>query len=223
MRIATLQIAAAVLLAAAPLAHAGTPVNIPLANGDFSSPITAAETGYTIAPCTYGADAQSCQYATDTVFVNTNPNLDHNLWASFTGAPDANMLIVNAATSANVAVYQDLGIAVAANHAYQFAGYAASNYFQSPAVLETDFNGVNAGTSFTVSKVGAFEKFTFDWFSGSATTLDLALIDANLQASGNDFALDDLTLTEVPEPASAAALIVGLTVITVIRLRRRKG
>jgi hypothetical protein len=41
-------------------------------------------------------------------------------------------------------------------------------------------------------------------------------------ASGNDFSVDDFTLTEVPEPASAAALIVGLTVITVIRLRRRR-
>ncbi len=214
---------AGLVLAAHGAAFADPSVNVPLTDGDFSSPITAGQTGYTIAPCTYGVAEQTCQYAENTVFVNTNPNLDHNLWASFgTGTANPNMLIVNGGADPSLPVWQDNGIAIAADHLYQFTGYAASNYPSNPALLEIAFNGVTTGVPFTVTQVGTFEQFTFDWFSGSATSLNLQLLDVNTVASGNDFSVDDFTLTEVPEPASAAALIVGLTVITVIRLRRRR-
>jgi hypothetical protein len=198
-----------------------------LTNGDFASAITSADTDYTIpADCVYGV-ATSCQVPETTAFVNTNPNLDHPSWSSFTtagsGNDNANMLIVNGGGDASQAVWkQSLG--VTAYETYQFTGWAASNYIDNPGVLEALFNGVSAGDAFTVTQVGTWAEFTFDWYSGSATTLNLALLDLETAADGNDFSLTNFSLeqTSVPEPASAAALIVGLSVVTVIRLRRRR-
>ena len=215
---------AAIALVAGSAAYAGPNL---LTNGDFANPVTASDTDYAIpTDCVYGG-ATSCQVPETTVFVNINPNLDHPSWASFTNAgsgnDNANMLIVNGGGDASLAVWKQT-LSVTKYETYQFTGYAASNYSQNPGILDGVFNGKLAGNPFTVSQVGTFAEFTFDWYSGSATSLNLALADLETDASGNDFSITNLSLVEtsVPEPASAAALVIGLTAVTVIRFRRRR-
>jgi hypothetical protein len=65
-----------------------------------------------------------------------------------------------------------------------------------PAVLSFYANGQLLGTR-TSSKLGVWEGLTTSWNSGSATTVDLKLVNANTEAMGNDFAVDDVYLGTV--------------------------
>ena len=219
---------ASVMLAAAGSAKAGPNL---IANGNFAAGLTGFSSDYTVPTnpaCIYN-QAVFCQGAETTIFVNTDPNLDHPAWASFGSSPgngSPNMLIVNGGEDATLAVWRQGGIAVAQDEIYQFTGFAASSYSANPAILQLTFNGATVGGAYTLSATpGAWGEFTFDWYSGSATSLDLALFDLETDANGNDFALDNFALVAltVPEPASAAALVVGLAVIMVIRSRRRRS
>jgi hypothetical protein len=62
-----------------------------------------------------------------------------------------------------------------------------------PSVLSFYANGQLLGTR-TSSKLGVWEGMSTDWNSGSATTVELKLVNANTDALGNDFAVDDVYL-----------------------------
>lgn len=219
---------ATVLLAAANSAKAGPNL---IVNGNFAAGVTGFSSDYAVPTnpaCIYN-QAVFCQGPETTIFVNTDPNLDHPSWASFgssAGNGSPNMLIVNGGSDATQAVWRQGGIAVAQDEIYQFTGFAASSYSANPGILQLTFNGAKVGGAYALSATpGAWSEFTFDWYSGGASSLNLALFDLETDASGNDFALDDFELVAltVPEPASAAALIVGMAVIMVIRNRRRRS
>jgi hypothetical protein len=155
--------------------------------------------------------------------VNTDPHLDHPSWSSFSAYSGSNMLIVNGGATPSLPVWEEAGISVAADQYYTFTGYVAANYPANPALIGIGFNGATTGSPFTVSTTpGLWEQFSFTWYSGDATSLDVTLLDLNPVADGNDFAVDALSLTQssVPEPASAALLIMGLSVVGVVRRRR---
>ena len=46
-------------------------------------------------------------------------------------------------------------------------------------------------------KLGVWEGLTTVWNSGASTTVDLKLVNANTEALGNDFAVDDIYLGTV--------------------------
>jgi hypothetical protein len=219
-------LAAAAILAAAGTAQAGPNL---ITNGNFSAGLTGFTSDYTVPTdpaCIYG-QAVDCQGAESTIFVNTDPSLDHTSWSSFGSSPgngSPNMLLVNGGSDPTQVIWGQGGIAVAQNEVYEFSGAAASSFLGNPGILQLTFNGATVGSAYTINLTpGVWGNFTFDWYSGSATSLDLALFDLETAADGNDFALDDFSLVQVsvPEPASAAALIVGLTIVMVIRRRRR--
>jgi hypothetical protein len=62
-----------------------------------------------------------------------------------------------------------------------------------PSVLSFYANGQLLGTR-TSMKLGKWEGLTTVWSSGSATSVDLKLVNANTEALGNDFAVDDIYL-----------------------------
>jgi hypothetical protein len=71
-----------------------------------------------------------------------------------------------------------------------------------PSVLSFYANGQLLGTR-TSTKLGAWEGLTTTWNSGAATTVTLKLVNANTDALGNDFAVDDIYLgteTSIPPP-----------------------
>jgi len=65
-----------------------------------------------------------------------------------------------------------------------------------PSVLSFYANGQLLGTR-TSTKLGVWEGLTTNWDSGSATTVDLKLVNSNTVALGNDFAVDDVYLGTV--------------------------
>jgi hypothetical protein len=83
-----------------------------------------------------------------------------------------------------------------------------------PSILSFFANGELLGTR-TSSLLGVWEPLSTTWSSGSATSVILELVNANPEAIGNDFAIDDVffgTESSVPEPAVHALGLAGLLV-----------
>jgi hypothetical protein len=118
------------------------------------------------------------------------------------------MLLVNAATSPNVTVWQE-SVAVTPGTQYNFAGWARSwggtATDPSPALLRLQINGQTIGTDFQLpSAVDHWAQFSWLWNSGASSVATIRIIDANTANSGNNFALDDLTFAPAA-PATAVA------------------
>ena len=62
-----------------------------------------------------------------------------------------------------------------------------------PSVLSFYANGQLLGTR-TSTKLGKWEGLSTTWNSGAATSVTLKLVNANTDALGNDFAVDDIYL-----------------------------
>mgnify|MGYP001556038995 CR=1 FL=1 len=168
--------------------------------------------------------------------VSMDPNSDHYLFSSFpdhTGDAAGLMMVVNGSGVPDKVVWSqgqtNLGgtaLIGAANVAYTFSFYLASVYPASPANMQLWINEV-AVPSATIAGTGTpgqWQHFTFSGVSGVDGIKSISLSNKNLEPSGNDFALDDfsLTSTAVPEPASWALMILGFGGIgAMVRNRRR--
>jgi hypothetical protein len=209
-------------LAALTLAASGAQAATNLVvNGDFEAGNTGFTSGYTYL---HGDGHPPAVYD-----VGTNPNAIHEAWTAFgdhtTGA--GNMMIINGAEVAGVPVWEESSIAVQSHTTYFFSTWIASTYPQSPAMLDFSINGVKLGATFTASTTtGVWQQFFASWDSGAATTADISLVNQNLAFSGNDFALDDISLSTaapgVPEPATWALMLMGFGAAgAALRNRRR--
>jgi hypothetical protein len=202
-----------------------------ITNGDFSSGVSGFASGYGyVAPVNQG----SC-YPETTFTIATSPNICHNLWANFgdhtTGT--GNMMIVNGATVANDVVWEEgpttgnAGLSsLQQNTNYYFSGWIAATYPTSPADLQFAVQGnvtSQALGTFTASTTtGLWQQFYVTWNSGSNTSANLTIVDLNTAASGNDFALDDLSfdrVSSVPEPSSLI-VVVGASLLLLSARRR---
>lgn len=170
--------------------------------------------------------------------VITDPNADHNLFSSFSdhtpgadtglmmvvnGSPDADAVIWGEGTNANP-LYGRAGVA------YKFSFYLADVYPSSPANLNLWINGVKLtggqGGLFQAAggnaNLGVWQHFTYSGVTGVGGVKSIALTNNNLVRGGNDFALDDFSMT-VPEPASWALMLMGFGGLgAVLRANRRR-
>lgn len=201
-------------------------------NGNFESGNTGFTSDYTyIAPGSQNPpdapDPSGFDYAlwdAGTYSVGTNPHSFHASWASFgdhtTGT--GNMLIVNGAASP-VTIWQGtLSSALISGMTYEFSAWVANLYPPNqgpvaPAQLNFSVGGNAIGTTYTAPDVAVWHQFTATFVAGNAP---VAVLDLNTAANGNDFALDDISLTAVPEPTSL--VLTGLGGLGVLLLRRRK-
>jgi hypothetical protein len=106
------------------------------------------------------------------------------------------LMIVNGAIHPNKTVWSE-AIPVKASSSYDFSVWVASLY-ASPPVLKVEANGSTLGTVTASQTVGDWKHISFEWSSGSARSVKLALIDTNLAFGGNDFALSEIALTGPP-------------------------
>jgi gliding motility-associated-like protein len=170
-------------------------LNDRIINGDFES----GNTGFT----------SSLDYVTffpfictlcpeNTYAIGNNATLFHN---GFTGTdhtnpPSGDYFIANAPGEAGAAVWcQSIPVLPQTNYTFSFwARDIANNSNPHPlAVLRPSFNGLAIADSLIAE--GGWSNLTVSWYSENATQLDICILDFQTQTGGNDFGLDDISLT----------------------------
>jgi hypothetical protein len=160
------------------------------------------------------------------VTIGSNPNSFHGSWASFGALEGSNMLIVNGGTngSSNLVWSQTLNLGAGS---YDFSAAAASTYSGNPSNIV--FVATIGGTDYTLggvqlgSTTGQWDAITGTLNLQSATSVQIKLLNNSTDYSGNDFAVDQISLTSaVPEPETYAMLLAGLGLVG-FAARRRKA
>jgi hypothetical protein len=103
------------------------------------------------------------------------------------------MMIVNGDQQPDLKVWATAGMPVHPNTTYYFSFFVTSVHSASPAILSFSINGERIGEDFSpTADVGLWTQACVPWFSGNATTADIAIVNQNTTYFGNDFALDDI-------------------------------
>jgi len=110
-----------------------------------------------------------------------------------------------------------------------FDYYVPQNGYNNPydASLSFLIDGVQAGSTLTTGSPGGntppktWEHFATTYTAATTGAVDLSLQFHGLGSTAADFAVDKVSMTAVPEPATWAMMILGLGVIGVSARRRR--
>ncbi|NBA77617.1 choice-of-anchor A family protein, partial [Emticicia sp. ODNR4P] len=156
-------------------------------NGDFS----AGDIGFVTQ---YGE--QNYGYGVYGVVTDANTYFS---WASAckdrTVAGTGKIFVTDGGTDASLTVWGQR-IAVNPNTTYRLSTYATSISSTNPSTLAFYVNGVKVGTSTTLSATTcAWQQLTTTWNSGSSTTAYFEIRNENANTGGNDFAIDDISMT----------------------------
>ncbi len=194
-----------------------------IANGDFSGGNTGFNSGYTY-------EASDPPNVGGHYSVDVNPLNFNSGMASFgdhtTGTGP--MMIVDGSTTSGVTVWQEV-VSVTPNTVYQWTAFAAAagekngdGTDQSPAKVVFSANAAQVGTTLDLPAMdGQWVEFSGTFNSGSSTTEVLGIVDTNTAFLGNDFVLDDISLTPEPSSLTMIGTIGGLSIL-LRRTRCRK-
>ncbi len=181
-------------------------------NGDFSAGNTGFDSGY--------------QYASPMYWQPTHYNAGSPLaFEDHTEAGVDSMLMVDGAYTSTTVVWQET-LAVTPNTDYQFLAWGRSVMRGAGPDITLDFraNGVSMGTLTLVNYPNdLWQSFSSVWNSGanSSVTLNIFDLQTNNSVPGNDFALDDISLSPVPETDTWALFLAGLGVMGLVTARGR--
>ena len=204
-----------VVFGVAGLAMASTSVSAAILNGDF-------QTG-TIAPSTSAYLVDATMTPAGTYNIATFDTF-HPSWADFFdhtfGDSSGRYMVVNGlAGVGGMAWAQTVSVDPGAD--YSVAAWFASVYGFATSSLQ--FRIVGDGT--TLSPVfGApgdtsiWEQTDFEFNTGTASSISVQIWDTTGVGDGNDYAIDDITLTKVPAPGTMAFGAFAL----LARARRRR-
>jgi len=163
-------------------------------NGDFSNGNVDFTSQYAYTTFNGGAS----EYTVTATPASWNPLLgactDHT-----TG--NGNMLLINGATAANVKVWTQT-IAVTPNTNYAFSAWLqnanVNGAGSNPPQLQFSINGYNLGNIMQGrQQMCVWDQFYSVWNSGNSTTATISIVNQNTVASGNDYALDDISFAEL--------------------------
>jgi parallel beta-helix repeat protein len=176
-----------------------------IVNGDFEAGNTGFTTQYNYSPGDIGP-AQSYDVVDNPAHsrphdINPVSYGDHTTGSGL-------MLAVNGAAQANVTVWGQ-SLTVTPHTDYAFSLWMSSWFAASFATFDITFNGVSIGTPTAPSTTAVWQQFGTTWNSGTTTALTIGITDTNTDPDGNDFALDDISLTSLG--ATASHLVVSGT------------
>lgn len=187
-----------------------------IVNGDFTAGNNGFDSDYTY-------DASNL-YPEGYYTVTNDAHNVHGSWASFGDHTTGNgqMLVVNAAGDASKAFWKQ-SVSLAANTAYTFSFWGASTYPVEAANVVLSVNGIDKGSSLLSLTTGDWTKYTMNFTTDGTGLANFALRDSNPALYGNDFVIDDISVSRsvssVPGPASAVVL--GFNALAMARRRKR--
>ncbi len=195
-----------------------------ITNGNFESGNTGFSSDYEYTAAAGGLATGGEGSGGGVYGVGTDPSFFHSAFVS-TGdhtSGHGNMMVVNGSFTANKVVWSTvISPPLTVGATYQLSAWAMNVYPDSPANLQFSFGGNVLGT-LTPTGNGVWQQFTAT-FVATANQAN-GLVDLNLAFSGNDFALDDISLTAVPEPTTmiAGVLLLLPFAASTVRVLRRK-
>ena len=208
----------AVLVAAALFAFSAQAETNLILNGGFE---TAGPAGYAAFQSQY---AVTSAYYEGSINIGSDPRALHSYWSSFAPESGNGMLIINGALDTSKAFWSQTLNLSAGN--YVFSASAASSYPAAPANLRAVaiVNGVshNLGNLQLGSTTGQWSSFGGNLALSNNTTVSIKLFDQVPNGGGNDFVVDNITLTSpVPEPESWAMMLAGIGLLGALARRKR--
>jgi gliding motility-associated-like protein len=167
-------------------------------NGDFEG----GNSGFTSAygPPTggsYGPLSSAGQYT-----ITTSPILAHNNFAvcsDHTSTGPGNMFVANGADIANTIAWEQTVI-VDPNTSYNFSAWVSQVKTGDLPLSQLQFsvNGTLLGSVFSpVDLECEWQQFFQTWNSGANTSATITIVNQNIEESGNDFAMDDISFMEI--------------------------
>ncbi|MFT4526264.1 MAG: gliding motility-associated-like protein [Bacteroidia bacterium] len=130
----------------------------------------------------------------------TDPSTVHGAFvgSDHTGnAPLDSFMVVNGAGTPGLNVWCQT-VSVSPNTNYSFGTWVSTMVTGSPAILQFSINGVILGSPFTAPNVlNQWNQFAEDWFSGTATSATICIVNQNTTTGGNDFGIDDISFSTV--------------------------
>ncbi len=121
-------------------------------------------------------------YSNHTYLPPTNTN-DEGFMLLFNGSPTANTR----------AWYKNVN--VTAGNTYRFSVWVRSDNNTNQPQIQWMVNGTPVGTAVTANS-GAWQEVTYTFVASTTGTITAAIFNNRLSGSGNDFALDDITIIE---------------------------
>jgi len=212
--------AVAVIAGAAP----ASAVNL-IDNGNFEAGNTGFTSGYG-----YVAPAATALNPEALYTIDTNPNNSHSSFVSYGDNTTGSglFMIVNGSGTVDTPVWTSQTISLGAG-TYTFGAFLSSAYFLSPAQVEftvTPDSGdvISLGTFAAPVSTGLWSGVGSNFTLAVATNVVVRIVNQNTALSGNDFGIDDISLSAVgstvPEPATWAMLVVGFALIGSARRRK---
>ena len=138
--------------------------------------------------------------ATRSYGIVTNPSV---WWNALSSCGDhtsttGNMMVVNGSDSnAGNDKLWNQKIPVNASQSYTFSFWVQSLSAANPAAIEATINGISVGsiTALGTISCGNWRQFSVTWNSAASSFADILLYNRNVNTSGNDFAIDDVSFT----------------------------
>jgi hypothetical protein len=165
-------------------------------NGDFEAGRAGFSSDYT-----YGNVHLGGTYGS--YIIGSNPATAPGAWGDWMSFGDHTsghglMLIANGPAGYQPSDVWSQTVAVVPQTSYTFSFWAAtlSNDSPAPAQIQADVNGVSLGFTLTLPGIGMGGEWVTAggmWNSGSATSANLALVDAYIAEQWNDFVIDDIS------------------------------
>ncbi len=177
----------------------GTLMSNVIQNGDFEGGTTAAANNFTTAyiPGTggsWGLLSTGGQYA-----IATSPSLTHTnfVFCADHTSGSGNMLVANGAWTAGTVVWSQT-VPISVNTDYLFS-FWATNVVNNPNTsdLQLYVNGIPIGPVNATTTSCNWLQISDVWNSGANTSATLEIVNQSTAASGNDFAIDDISFAPI--------------------------
>ncbi len=204
-----------ILLAALAFASPSLAATNLVTNGGFE----AGNSGFT-STYNYVAPNANLMVPENTYTVASNAANQHPSWANVGAFAGNNFLIANGSSKSDAPVWMQIITGLEIGRLYDFsamavnvccnASYGGPNV--SPLIISIGSNGTpqTIATSGVLGSTGTWTPFTGS-FVATSTSTSLSIFTDVSAASGNDFGLDEISVTAaVPEPATWMMMMLGM-------------